>query len=73
MIKKCYLHIYLLKFTLSQVGKIVSIKSNFSGIPIYNMSGIKIPNYIDKELDNAYSKYFWTNNLNYDQNLSRTL
>lgn len=39
---------------------------------MYNMSGIKMSNYIAKELDIANRKFFWTNNLNYAQNISGT-
>lgn len=44
--------------TLSHAGKVVLIKSSLSGIPIYNMFGINIPNYIAKEVDNSNRKFF---------------
>lgn len=49
----------------------VLIKANPSSIPMYTMSGMRSPNYIAKELDNANRNFFWNNNLT-DENLSRT-
>lgn len=36
------------------------------------MSGIKIPNYIDNELDNTNRQFFWNNNLSFDLGQSTT-
>lgn len=37
---------------LYQAGKIILVKSNLS-IPLFTMQGIKIPNYIAKEIDSS--------------------
>lgn len=52
---------------LSKAGKMVFVRSNFSGIHLYTMSGTKIPNYIAHDLDNANRKFFWDNNLDSNQ------
>lgn len=43
---------------LSQAGKSILIKSNMAGIPQYTMQGIKITNYIAKEMDKVNRDFF---------------
>lgn len=57
---------------LAQVGKMVLINSNLSGVPLYTMLGIKILNYIANEVDNANRKLVRSNNLDSDHIQSKT-
>lgn len=57
---------------LAQVGKMVLINSNLSGVPLYTMFGIKILNYIANEVDNANRKLVRSNNLDSDHIQSKT-
>lgn len=52
--------------TLSQVGEIVLVKPNLTGIPLFPMQGIKIPNCIAQEVDSVNRNFLLNNNLDSD-------
>lgn len=64
---KCKLAGWKARF-LSQAGKIVLINSNLTGIPHYIMQGIRIPNYIAKDMDRKSREFVWQNNMDPDSN-----
>lgn len=48
---------------LSQAGKTILIKSNLAEITQFTTQGIKIPNYIAKEMDKKNRDFFWLSNM----------
>lgn len=51
---------------LSQTCKTVLIKANLAVIPLFIMRGVKIRNYIAKEINKANINFFWKYNLDHD-------
>lgn len=54
----------------AQIGRIVLIEYNISGIHLYTLSGIEVFNYIVNELDGIYRNFFWNNNVGSEHNQS---